>query len=136
MWLKAGIYSRHSMLMILKFYDVHTSNVSVTESSFIHLKRSRNLTISGFSFENTSKLIFFFDRSNFTEISNIRVENSGKAIVAENTRIDLMNNCTFIGNENSSNKSGVLDLYNTDIVIKNSTFSKNKAEIGASVFFN
>jgi hypothetical protein len=76
------------------------------------------------------------NRSNFTEISNIRVVNSGKAIVVENSRIDLMNNCTFIGNENSSNKSGVLDLYNTDIVIKNSTFSKNKAEIGASVFFN
>ena len=119
-----------------QIYDVATNNVSVTDPSVIHFKRSKNLTISGLTFENTSKLVFLIDRSNFTEISNISVKNSGRAIIAENSKITLMTNCTFEKNENFSNKSGVLDLYNTDIVIKNSTFRENKAEAGAAVYFN
>ena len=111
-------------------------NSAPTFIAYIDIKRSTNVTIENITASNFQKLLFKIDKSTVESILNLHISESLQTIDFTESKIKMISQCNFI-NDGAENKStgGAISLFNSEVIIKNSTFTGNKAIKGGAISF-
>jgi predicted outer membrane repeat protein len=103
----------------------------------IMVRKSRNVIISNFAFENIHSSLFLMQDTNFTEIKSMSISNLASPFTFENSIVELFSNISFNGNGNTStSEGGAIRMFNSYLMIANSSFINNTAKSGGAIYFD
>ena len=119
------------------FSNLSMVNVSSSTDNLIDVKKSTGLSFINVTVSEVANQVIKVSDSNLTEMSNLHIHSSLKALKIDKSTISALADSTF--NENGgldTASGGAIKFYNSDVSIVNTSFTGNSAEVGAAIHFD
>jgi hypothetical protein len=116
--------------------NISATNVVTTSQSLISFKSSKELSLTSVVVTGTYQYIIEIDRSHFSNISEVAISKSKKAVFVKNSIIDMFQNSSFHQNGYSASKGGAIQIYDSEVTFDRILFENNVANVGGAINFD
>ncbi|CAI2375458.1 unnamed protein product [Moneuplotes crassus] len=116
---------------------IHSSNSEVTSDYLFSLDTSNNITLKNFYLSNSVSSVVKIRKSNIALIDQIDIKNCSEGFLIQLSTINLVQNSIFHQNGKSNLLlGGGIQMEDSSVSIRNSTFSNNIAYVGGAIYFS
>ncbi|CAI2367919.1 unnamed protein product [Moneuplotes crassus] len=129
----AKVYSLKSVLMKNLTFD---TLIAMSEE-VIKIEESNNISIDSFTTVGLNATVISIMNSVIESINNIKISDSLKAISVVDSHIKKFENSSFTNNGIQDNfiSGGAISMFNSDLTVRNTTFSNNTADKAGAIAF-
>ena len=116
--------------------DISSSNSVVTGTDLFLITETNNVSLSNFDIQNSEKLVLKIEKSNLAMYDSMSIRNCTSSLYIRSSTISEMKNSTFAKNGNGNIPlGGAMQISDSSITMKNSTFTENTAISGGAIYF-
>ena len=118
------------------FNNIILLNASVTSDNFISITKSSHINIQNINVSDLNRVLFKIEESNVSQVINFTTTNSSQTFNIRESVISSIEDSHFTNNlKGDILAGGVLNLFNSEVAITNSTFTNNTAVRGGAISF-